>query len=169
MSYHNTSRRSFVTAVGLGGLTLTGTGIVSANGHARNFRARLAGENEVPPVETNARGQAVFHLNRAGDELRYRLIVANIEDVTMAHIHLGGPNENGPVVAWLYPDSPPPQPIPGRFNGVLAEGIITVDEVVGQVDENPFSDFLAEIRGGNTYVNVHTETHQAGEIRGQIQ
>ena len=168
MLYHSTTRRRFATAVGLGGLSLTGIGSVAADSHTRNFRAHLAGENEIPPVETDARGQSVFQLNQAGDALRYKLIVANIEDVTMAHIHLGGRDENGPVVVWLYPDAPPPQPIDGRFDGVLTEGIITAADLVGSLAGEPLSALIAEIRGKNTYVNVHTTTHPPGEIRGQI-
>ena len=169
MSYHTITRRRFGTAVGLGGIALTGTGVVAARGQNRNFRTHLSGENEVPPVETDARGQATFHLDKTGEELSYKLIVANIEDVTMTHIHLGGPDENGPVVVWLYPeDGPPPALIEGRFDGVLAEGTITDADLVGELDGASLDDLVAEIRDGNTYVNVHTVAHPAGEIRGQI-
>lgn len=134
-----------------------------------NFRTHLSGENEVPPVETNAQGQATFQLNETGDELSYKLIVANIEDVFMTHIHLAGPGENEPVAVWLYPEGgPPPQPIDGRFNGVLAEGTITADDLVGPLDGQSLDNLVEEIRDDNTYVNVHTVENRLGEIRGQI-
>lgn len=136
----------------------------------RNFRANLSGAEEVadPPVETLARGQAIFQLSKDGTELSYKLIVANIENVTMAHIHLAPAGVNGPVVAWLYPSGPPPQLIEGRFSGVLAEGVITADNLVGPLDGATMEDLIDEIRGGNTYVNVHTSQYPAGEVRGQI-
>lgn len=131
-----------------------------------NFTAHLTGAEEVPPVETRATGQTVFQLR--SDGLHYKLIVANIENVSMAHIHLAPAGANGPVVAWLYPGSPPPEPIPGRFNGVLAEGVITSDDLVGPLAGATLDDLLDEIRAGNTYVNVHTAQYPAGEVRGQI-
>jgi hypothetical protein len=169
MLSHNSTRRRFTTAVGLSGLTLTGTGIVTARGRSRNFRAHLSGENEVPPVETNAQGQAKFQLNKAGDELSYNLIVANIEDVFMAHIHSAPPGANGPVVTWLYPEEgPPPQLIPGRFDGLLATGTITADDLVGPLDGHDLDELIALAGSGDAYVNVHTLEHRGGEVRGQI-
>lgn len=169
MTYHTTSRRRFVTAVGLGAFTLAGAGTVAARGPNRNFRAHLSGDNEVPPVETNAQGQAKFQLNKAGDELSYKLIVANIEDVLMAHIHRAPAGENGSVVVWLYPeDGPPPELIPGRFDGVLAESTVTADDLVGPLDGGSIEDLVELLRGGEAYVNVHTEANPAGEVRGQI-
>lgn len=135
---------------------------------AGNYRAHLAGGFEVPPVDSRAQGQAIFQLNRDRDELSYRLIVSNIENVTMAHIHLAPAGENGPVVAWLYPSAPPPQLIPGRFNGTLATGVITSADLVGPLAGMELSDLVDAIEAGNAYVNVHTSQYPAGEVRGQI-
>jgi hypothetical protein len=133
-----------------------------------NFRAHLSGDQEVPPVETRATGQAIFQLSKDGTELSYRLIVANIENVTQAHIHLGPAGTNGPVVAWLYPSGPPPQLIPGRSSGVLATGVITADNLVGPLANASLSDLIDAMAAGNTYVNVHTSQFPPGEVRGQI-
>lgn len=134
------------------------------------FRAHLLGANEVqvPAVVTQAQGQALFHLSKDGTALSYRLVVANIDDVLQAHIHLGPAGANGPVVAWLYPSAPPAQLIPGVFNGVLAQGTITAAGLVGPLAGASLSDLLAAMMAGNTYVNVHTSAYPAGEIRGQI-
>ncbi len=134
----------------------------------RNFRAHLNGESEVPAVDTRARGQATFQLGKDGSSIQYKVILANIENVRMAHIHLAPADANGPVVAWLYPPRPPAELIPGRFNGILAEGVITDDALVGPLEDMTIDDLLDEIRAGNTYVNVHTNQHPGGEVRGQI-
>jgi hypothetical protein len=142
------------------------TPVLAADGG--NFVAPLSGAQEVPPAETLASGNAVFQLSKDGEALHYRLIVANLEDLTQAHIHLAPPGVNGPVVAWLYPSAPPPQLIEGRSSGVLATGIITESDLVGPLAGQPLSALIDEIRAGNTYVNVHTVQFPAGEIRGQI-
>jgi len=137
-------------------------------GHTSTFRTHLTGSEEVPAVDTNAQGQAVFKLSADGQTLSYKLIVANITDVTQAHIHLGPAGSLSPVVAFLYPDGPPPVLIPGTTQGVLAEGEITSADLIGPLTGMTLDDLLAAMRAGNTYVNVHTVANPVGEIRGQI-
>lgn len=134
----------------------------------RNFRTHLAGEFEVPVRDTQAQGQAIFQLNKDGNELHYKLIVANIENVLQAHIHMAPAGQNGMIVAWLYPSAPPAQLIPGRFQGVLGEGIITEANLVGPLAGHPFSELIDAIESGNAYVNVHTTQFPPGEIRGNL-
>jgi hypothetical protein len=134
----------------------------------RNFRAQLTGDQEVPAVETRARGQTIFQVSRDGSEIRYRLIVVNLDDLHMAHIHVGAAGVNGPVVVWLYPDAPPPQPIAGRTTGILATGVITAENLVGPWADEPLETLLDAMADGSVYVNVHTIENPGGEIRGQI-
>jgi hypothetical protein len=137
---------------------------------ARNFVAHLSGDEEVPPVDTQAQGQAIFQLNAEGDALSFRLLVANIEDVTQAHIHCGAAGVNGPVVVFLFGLDPAGVTV----NGVLSQGTITEDDIIARPDspECPggvasFDDLLAKMRSGDTYTNVHTLVNPGGEIRGQ--
>lgn len=129
------------------------------------FHAILEGDEEVPPVDSDAKGAAIFRTSNDGTELNYRLIVANIEDVTAAHIHLAPRGENGDIVAFLFD---PEEPTEGRTNGVLAEGTITSEDLVGPLEGSTLSELIDEMEAGNTYVNVHTVEHPSGEIRGQI-
>lgn len=96
------------------------------------------------------------------------MIVANIENVAMAHIHNAPAGQNGGVVVWLYPSSPPPQLIEGRFQGVLAEGTITADDLAGELAGQTLDDLIEQINAVNTYVNVYTLQYPGGEVRGQI-
>jgi hypothetical protein len=139
-----------------------------AAGPDHNFRAHLSGGEEVPPNDSRATGQAIFKLDRAGESIDYKLIVANIQNVTMAHIHLAPVGQNGGVVVWLYPDAPPMQLIPGRSDGVLATGTITASDLVGALEDADLADLVEEMRTGNAYVNVHTSQFPGGEVRGQI-
>jgi hypothetical protein len=145
------------------------TATVSANpGQKKLFTAHLAGAFEVPAVATVSTGQAIFHLSADGSSLHYKLIVANLEDTLQAHIHLAPIGTNGSVVAFLYPEAPPPILIPGGFSGVLAEGDITAADLRGPLAGLTIQDLVAEMVAGNTYVNVHTVENPGGEIRGQI-
>lgn len=130
----------------------------------KSFRAHLTGEQEVPAVMTNATGQTIFKLSKDGTELYYKLIVANIENVAASHIHVAEFGENGGVVAFLYGGGL----IEGRTSGILAEGVITADDLIGDLAGQSLEDLLELMRTGFTYVNVHTVQNPGGEIRGQI-
>ena len=134
------------------------------------FIAGLTGGQEVPPVETEAQGGAVFALNEDGNAVDYAVAVQGIENVDQAHIHQGEPGENGPVVVWLYPDPATQEPLPisGRFDGVLATGTIEEDDLTGPLEGESFDSLASAMVDGDAYVNVHTEQNPAGEVRGQI-
>jgi hypothetical protein len=132
------------------------------------FKTHMTGGEEVPSNASRAQGQTMLRLSADGTELSYKLIVANIRNVTMAHIHVAPAGANGPVVAWLYPSGPPPQLIPGRTQGVLREGVITGASLVGPLAGQPLSALMDAINEGRAYVNVHTSQFPPGEIRGQI-
>lgn len=150
------------------GLMLVVGGFATAQAGERNFITHLSGDAEVPAVATQAQGKAKFKLNKDGQSLHYSLNVANIDNVTMAHIHLAAAGANGPVVAWLYPASPPPVLIEGRSDGVLAAGVLTAANLTGPLAGQSVQDLVDAINAGNAYVNVHTTQNPGGEIRGQI-
>lgn len=133
----------------------------------KTFVAALAGENEVPPVDTGATGRARFAVERRGGGLavRYRLAVSCPWNgcVTAAHVHLGGPGATGPPVATLFEAD---QPVP-RAEGVLAEGVLTGADLTGPLAGSDAATLAARMDAGATYVDVHTTAHPEGEIRGR--
>ncbi len=169
-------RALLVPALGLAALAAVGIAVA-----AQTWSVHLTGDQEVPPpgviIDTQAQGQASFHLSKDGEQLRYKLNVANIENVFMAHIHCGPPTLNGPIAVWLYPDTDPEQgPLgQGRIDGRIAAGVIT-DANVRPLQSSTacpggtsdLKDVLEHIRNGNAYVNVHTIRLPGGEIRNQI-
>ena len=130
----------------------------------RSFKAKLSGSEVVPPVKTMAKGEAVFQLGKDGNELTYKLTVADIENVTAAHIHDGKVGQNGPPIVSLYA-GPKKE---GKFSGTLSEGTITAKDLMGQLKGRLFSHLIQMIEDGHAYVNVHTDKYPDGEIRGQI-
>jgi glucose/arabinose dehydrogenase len=121
-------------------------------------------------TDSTATGQALLKLNSAGDLISYRLNVNNIENVTMAHIHIAEePGGDGPPAVWLYPSAPPAELIPGPFSGLLGQGSFTEVELLGPLVGKTLDDLLLSIQENRAYVNVHTEQFGPGEIRGQLQ
>ncbi|WP_242202274.1 CHRD domain-containing protein [Aestuariivivens insulae] len=130
-----------------------------------NFTTHLSGDNEVPAVETNATGQAIVKISPDESWIYYKLIVANIDNVMMSHFHMKEAGANGGVVTWLY-NNLDGQPS-GPSNGVLAEGVIMAENIVGAL-EGDMAGLIDAIRNGNIYVNVHTQQVPSGELRGQL-
>jgi hypothetical protein len=149
------------------GLVIVGTAVASANGR---WSTHLTGDQEVPVVETQAQGEAIFKLSDDGSTLHYTLIASNIVDITQAHIHLraNAGTPTGGIVVWLYPSAPPAQLIPGRHDGPLAEGSVTAANFVGALAGQPMSVLVAALESGLAYANVHTSANPPGEIRGDI-
>lgn len=130
----------------------------------RAFRALLTGAEEVPPVETDGSGVFVARTNADETELHYILVATGLENIRFSHIHIAPLGVNGPVTTFLFH---PMEPV--TVNGLLARGTITSDDLIGPLAGMTIADLLDEMRSGNAYVNVHTDDHPSGEIRGQIQ
>ena len=125
-----------------------------------NFVGHLTGDQEVPPFETQAQGQAIFKLR--GDTLSHKLIVANIEDIWAAHLHCAQEGANGPVGITLFFGSPV------TINGILTQGELLAPASGNGCGWSDIDDVINAIMSGDTYVNVHTLQNLPGEIRGQI-
>ncbi|MFP4512607.1 MAG: CHRD domain-containing protein [Acidimicrobiales bacterium] len=161
-------RKTAVALITLLALAVATSTSAEARFLERTFVAPATGSQELPEVDTDARGIGVFHASLDRERLYFRVVAVRIDDVNMAHLHLGERDENGPVVAWLHPDAPPPETIEGRHDGVLAHGVITDDDIVPGLGVDSVQELVQEIRSGNIYLNIHTLDNPAGEIRGQL-
>lgn len=126
------------------------------------YSADLNGQQEVPPVKTQATGD--LKLNIYEHELSFELTVSGLTSPIAAYLHQGKPGENGAPVAGLFGG---PAKV-GVFSGVLAEGTISEENLLGELQGKKVTDLVRLIRAGKTYVNIITGTFPDGEIRGQI-
>jgi CHRD domain len=152
----------------LAALVAAGIAVAAVNG---NFSVHTKGKFEVPATSSKGQGQAIFHLSKDGDSLSYKLNVANIDDVTQAHIHCGAPGVNGPVVAFLFGFDASGV----TTNGTLSQGTLTNADVIPLASsaECPggvanFDQMIARMQSGDAYVNIHTIIFPGGEIRGNL-
>ena len=138
--------------------------ILNAYDTVAGFNVQLAGSEEVPSVDTKATGSAEFKAPHF-DSIYYSVNVSNIDKVTAAHIHSGKTGENGPIVVTLFKTESPSSEV---MNGILTSGNITNADLEGPMAGKTLIDLNKAMELGETYVNVHTEEHPNGEIRGQI-
>ncbi|HYF99672.1 MAG TPA: CHRD domain-containing protein [Candidatus Saccharimonadales bacterium] len=139
--------------------TISSTPAAYAN---HEFAANLTGQEEVPPVDTQATGQAILvPISPSNQTIQYFVNVTGVQGATQGHIHSGAQGENGPIVVTLFKfDSPQ--------NTVFEKGNITASNLEGPLQGKTIPDLITAMKNGSTYVNVHTEQNPNGEARGQL-
>jgi hypothetical protein len=110
------------------------------------MKVNLTGAEEVPPVNTQAKGSGSFRV--ADDGTVTGSVTTQGVSGTMAHIHQGAKGQNGPVIVPLTKS--------GDTYSVPEGRKLTP----AQMDA---------LKAGNLYVNVHSNAHKGGEIRAQLQ
>jgi hypothetical protein len=126
---------------------------------AETFNTDLSGDNSVPPVAGDGTGEATVTISDDGQSVSWDVSYSGLTGAPAAgHIHIAAATANGPVM------------IP--FATVTATGSTgtfnAADYAGGDGLPADWAGVLAAIRGGNTYVNIHTAANPGGEIRGQL-
>lgn len=113
------------------------------------LKATLVGSTEIPgPGDPDGNGLATVNIDLAKGQLCYTLTVLQVEGVTMAHIHRAPMGSMGNVVV----------PLSAPTSG-SSEGCVSIrPELASAILSDPSS----------FYVNVHSEAHIAGAVRGQL-
>lgn len=128
------------------------------------YEAHLSGDQEVPPVATDAFGQARLIPSVDGSRLKVLLKVGHLENIRAAHIHCAAPGSNGPVGLTLFSGGPV------TINGsLLVNANFTAPDPGNSCGWQSLADVIDALASGDTYINVHTSAHPSGEIRGQIE
>jgi len=142
----------------VGVAALLGPALVRAQ--TREYAASLSGASEVPPTTSTATGSFTATLDERAKTLRWTLSVPSIDSVTMSHIHQGARDANGPVVLPLF--------IPGSpADSINASGTASAEHLEGPL-RGDWDGFVAALKAGDLYINVHTTGIPSGEIRGQV-
>lgn len=110
--------------------------------------AALSGADEVPANGSTAVGTATFSVDPATKILTGAVTTTGISGVA-AHIHAGATGIAGPIVI----------PLTGGAGGVWT---VPANTVLTDAQ-------YASLQANTYYVNVHSATYTAGEIRGQIE
>jgi hypothetical protein len=122
---------------------------LTTDGQTVQLNARLQGAQQVPPNGSRATGMVDALIDKSTNMLYLTGSYSGLtKAANNAHIHKAPPNVSGPVI------------IPVNFSTATA-GTLDTARLISAADRD-------SILSGNTYVNVHTDSFPAGEIRGQL-
>ena len=145
------------------------------------FDAKLFGVNAGGgAVATNAQGRASVEVIDGGNAIKFKVTVAGIDNLLMAHIHIAPQpvqltDPAGPVGFWFVGGPPPGSTNTETVNGTLAEGYIVTDADAGTIP-----GLITALKDGRASVVVHTDDlnpdtptgvagdSRAGELRGTL-
>jgi CHRD domain len=115
------------------------------------FKVPLTGAQQVPPVTTSGTGTADLTYDASSRVLTWNVSYSGLSGpATMAHIH--GPaaeGKNAPPVIFLS-----------------EKGAPVANPIKGQATLTP--EQAQQMMAGDWYINIHTQAHADGEIRGQV-
>lgn len=179
--------RKLLLILALGSLT---TGNAFADKPMR-FDAKLFGFNAGgAPIATNAQGRASVEVIDGGTAIKFKVNVAGINNLLMAHIHIAPvpvqlTDPAGPVGFWFTGGPPPGTTLTDTLNGTLSEGYIITAGQLEMWSTDPDAGTIAgltrAIKEGRASVVVHTDDlnpdtptgvagdSRAGELRGTLQ
>lgn len=123
---------------------------VLAQAEPQSFKVALTGAQEVPPLETAGTGTAELTYDPATRVLTWTINYSGLSGpATMAHFHgPAAPGGKAVVVIWL-----------------AKQGSVAQNPIKGEATLTP--EQAQQFTSGEWYINVHTQAHPAGEIRGQ--
>jgi CHRD domain len=109
------------------------------------LKADLKSSEEVPPNDSPGAGTADVTLDTDANKVSWKITYENLTgDASAAHFH-------GPAKV-------------GENAGVAVDISANIKEGTADVT----AEQLEMIRGGNSYINIHTAKYPDGEIRGQV-
>lgn len=130
-------------------LGLASAGVARAD--STSFKVPLTGAQCVPAVDTSGSGAADLTYDPATRVVTWNITYSGLSSPsTMAHFH--GPakaGQNAPPVIWLSTQGSPPA------NPMTGSATLTPEQA-------------QQFSAGEWYINLHTQSHPAGEIRGQV-
>ena len=148
--------------------------IVNAENQIDRYWTGLTGNQQIPPVKTDALGFVGLKFQDDLSRFVFTVNAENIGNVTGIYIYKGKENQNGTVVLDLMKaerDLKMDKRIinvtsEGKMTGTLTTGGITKKELQGELKGKSVSDFYNLMTNGSIYVSILTKDFPKGEIRG---
>jgi hypothetical protein len=141
--------RLTIVQTGFAGLALMASVAISAPASAETitYNITLVSSAEVPPNDSAASGKATVTYDTATKKLSWEGTYTGLSGPeTAAHFH--GPADPGKNASVVIPITAKESPFKGSVDLTDAQA--------------------ADLMAGKWYMNVHTDAHKGGEIRGQV-
>lgn len=120
-------------------------------------------------VATDLRGKVIASFNASFSEVRVSVRLNDASRIVATHFHCGAAGQNGPLGLGLI--SPGPLAVDGNvIRGTLTNADVqggACEAAIGQPVNNLVS-LAAAMEAGLIYLNVHTPSYPAGEVRAQM-
>jgi hypothetical protein len=114
-----------------------------------HYKVSASSAQEVPPVDGKGTAKVKVTYNTDTKLLTWDGTYSNLSGPPYAaHFHLGTPKDNGAVVIPIFGDKDSQSPFKGSTT-------LTVDQV-------------KHLMAGKLYLQIHTDAHRDGEVRGQL-
>lgn len=138
----------------------------------------LTGDQQIPPVNTDARGYVGLKFQDDLNRLVFIVNGENIGNVTGIYIYQNGKNRNGTGTAVLDLlngtrkikkdiDKFVSTTSEGKMVGTLSIGGATKHDLQGKLKGKSLSDLLTLMVNGTAYIVIHTKDFPDGEISGR--
>jgi hypothetical protein len=149
--------------------------MVNAANQLDRYWTALTGDQQIPPVTTDARGYVGLKFQDDLTRVAYIVNAENIGNVTGIYIYQSDKNQTGTVVLDLLKGTKKvkkhveqvlnttPE---GKITGTLSIGGAMRDDLQGQLKGKPLSDLYNLMVKGSIYVSIHTIDFPHGEVRG---
>lgn len=119
--------------------------VVGGSAFGADVKMKLSGANEVPPVTTSATGEGT--ISAADDGMVSGSVTTKGVQGTAAHIHLGAPGKNGPVIVPFIKDG---------------------DTYKAPAGAKLDAEQMKAFKAGDLYFNVHSAANPGGELSSQL-
>ena len=139
------------------------------------FWSILTGDQQTPPVTTDAIGYVGLKFQDDRTRLMYSVHAEHIGKVTAVYLYQMDKGQNGTIVLDLLHsprelikgvDKVVDKTPEGKTKGTVSMGGATSDDLQGRLKGKSLSDLHELIVNGTVYVSIHTKDFPNGEIRG---
>jgi len=163
-----------IASLGLSVQLLNSNPIAYAAENLDRFWSILTGDQQTPPVTTDAMGYVGLKFQDDRTKLMYSVHAEHIGKVTAVYLYQTDKAQNGTIVLDLLHsprglkniDKVEDKTPQGKSKGTVSMGAALSDDLQGQLKGKTLSDLHKLIDNGKVYVSIHTKDYPNGEIRG---
>lgn len=164
----------FIAFLGLSVQLLSYIPMTYAVENLDRFWSVLTGDQQTPPVTTDAIGYVGLKFQDDRTRLMYSVHAEHIGKVTAVYLYQVDKTQNGIIVLDLLHsprqlkgiDKVVDKTPQGKTKGTVSMGAAISDDLQGQLKGKTLSDLHNLIDNGTVYITIHAKDFPNGEIRG---